>query len=112
MKTSNYRKELQSKIESSTLVVNNDASGNTIQGYNQDTNSWENLLVLSSNEQSIAISDLVSYLNEAGVMYYRIILDKDETLSNVYVVINVVGDSLGTNLYSSNYNYGADIITE
>lgn len=112
LKTSNYRKELQSNIESSTLVVDNDASGNTIQGYNQDTNSWENLLVLSSNEQSIVISDLVSYLNDDGVMYYRIILDKDETLSNMYVVINVVGDSLGTNLYSSNYNYGADIITE
>jgi len=112
LKTSNYRKELQSKIESSTLVVDNDASGNTIQGYNQDTNSWENLLVLSSNEQSIAISDLVSYLNDDGVMYYRIILDKDETLSNMYVVINTVGDSLGTNLYSSNYDYGADIITE
>ena len=112
LKTSNYRKELQSNIESSTLVVNDDASGNIIQGYNRDTNSWEKLSVLSSNEQSITISDLVSYLNDDGVMYYRIILDKDETISNMYVVINTVGDSLGTNLYSSNYNYGADIITE
>ena len=112
LKSSNYTKEISEITSSSYILVTNTSSNSSFQVYNQVTKSWDTLTELSKGTESIKLDHIETYLNLDGVLYYRIIVSSDTDIKDIVLVINTLGKSAGTKLYSNNYEYGAYVVTE
>lgn len=112
LESSNYQKELSDKVNDSHLIVFSNASSSKFQVYNQVSTDWVTVSDLSKGYTDIDLGNLNLYLNPDGVLYYRVMVLDDLEVNNMYLIIDTQGTSIGTNLYSTNYNLGLSVTTE
>lgn len=114
--TINSYADLFSSLYNGTLLgMNYSLTGSsTFEVYNFGTKSWDNINSLSGTTFSWRLANYTSYLSNNGVVYTRIVLDINSSISLSQLSLDLinVSDGYGINLSSDNTDYGVDLITE
>ena len=114
--TINSYADLFSSLYNGTLLgMNYSLTGNsTFEVYNFGTKSWDSINSLSGTTFSWRLANYTSYLSNNGVVYTRIVLDTNSSISLSQLSLDLINasDGYGINLSSDNTDYGADLITE
>lgn len=114
--TINSYADLFSSLYNGTLLgMNYSLTGNgTFEVYNFGTKSWDSINSLSGTTFSWRLANYTSYLSNNGVVYTRIVLDTNSSISLSQLSLDLINasDGYGINLSSDNTDYGVDLITE